>query len=248
VRGVRWRRSGTIFFQCARGIIRALLKRWHSKHGSGLLPHQAAAAFRKWLTEEGEKNPYIKHVTDFAKAVGLNLLLDLSVRNGDYDQCVKCALYFHALACSRGRFNYKELLGEQIINWAECTPAEQEAIARAALAPALNGCSIARDEEYEALIKLVKAQMHPGLMNDAHLVRAVLVASYCEFVQGRARLFLNWILGREEGSSIRKSTRPKCAATLSDREMINAYADWIMKHFLKDVSTNKDDMLMPDGT
>lgn len=246
VRGVRWRRSGVIFFQAARGIIRALLQRW-LKSDDYVSSSDRAAAFRKWLAQEGEKNPYIKHIADFAKAVGLNLLLDLSIREGDYDKCVKCALYFHALACSRGRFNYKDLLGEQIINWTECTPVEREAIAHAAFAPALNGCQLAIDEEYEALIKLFKAQLHPGLMNDAHLVRAVLLASYCEIVQGRAQLFLDWILEREEGSSSKKSSRPKEAATHKDREMINAYAAWITANFLKEAST-KDDMQMPDGT
>ena len=248
VRGTRWRRSGTIFFQAARGVTRSMLSRWRNSDSYSVESHKQGAAFRKWLIHQGELNPYVKHVTDFAKAVGLNLSLDLAMREGDYDKCVKCALYFHALACSRGRFNYKDLLGQQIINWAECTEAERKAIAAAAFAPALNGTKISRDEEYEALIKLVKAQMHPGLMNDSHLVRATLMASYCGIVQERANLFLRWVFDDGDALSAGNlSTRPKSASSLSDRAAINSYANWLLKNFIKQVNSPTEDMLMPDG-
>lgn len=241
VSGVRWRRSGTIFFQAARGIVRALLIVWHTTQGAAH-PNDVSL-FRRWLAMMAKREQPIKLLVDFVLAVGLNLYLDLSVRAGNYDACIKCAHHFHALACSRGRFNYKELLGEQIVNWAECSPEERAAIARAAISPAENGEGITRDEVYEALLKLTKvhdeidvvllltlaqAHLHPGLLKDEHLIRATLLASHGVLIERRAQLFLDWVLGTDGPTKARASTRPYSAASLKDREKINAYSAWFI--------------------
>ncbi len=99
------------------------------------------------------------------------------------------------------------------------------------------------------MIKQVKAHLHPGQLADVHLIRATLLASYCGGIEQRAKLFLDWILSRGAGRAkkTKQSSRPLDAATLKDREKINAYSEWIKDNFLKDASADQP-MTMPDGT
>lgn len=229
--GVRWRRSGVIFYQLARGMLRALLQKWLNEGGQGeARTHDAWARFAAWQREQFDAgNALVKFYTDFIRAVGRNLALDLAMRKGDYDECVKLAHQFHALACNRGRHNYKELLGEQIIKWAEEPTDVRELIERAAFTDAQNGFKISRDEAYEAMIKLVKAHLQPGHLADHNFVSAAMQASHYMNLEERLQSILDWLHNDLHVSPARASSRPQSASTATDREKIAAYTKLFAK-------------------
>ncbi len=222
VSGARWRRSGQIFFQAARGATRFLLNRW--KQESGGAPFDAET-FRTWLEAAGAGSAAIKHLADFCHAVGINLLLDLAMRDGNLELAISCATDFHALACSRGRWNYKVVIGDQRISWEEADAVERAALEQAMFVLAQSGNKIARDEAYEAVIKTIKAQMKPHLLGRADHVRcAVHLASAYRHLQARTIAMLDFMLERKEKA--RLSSRPE-KARRDDRDKIQRYADWL---------------------
>lgn len=222
VSGARWRRSGRIFFQAARGATRFLLTRW--KQESGGAPFDAEV-FRTWLDAARERSAAIKHITDFCHAVGINLLLDLAMRDGNMELAIICATDFHALACSRGRWNYKIVIGDQVISWEEADAVERAVLEQATFVLAQNGKKIARDEAYEAVIKGIKAQMSPHLLGrPEHITYSVQLATVYQHLQARTSAMLDFML--ERGKKARSSSRPQTAGP-DDLEKIAQYHQWL---------------------
>ena len=215
--GKRWRRSGNIGMHvhevqrvsCCSGICAA-----SATTGSSITTRSTAG----WRPRP--RTTHMGVIYGYMKAVALNLQLDDAIRRGDYDAVIKISAIFHWLTVSRGRNNYKEILADQLANWALSNEEERDAIKQATFCINHSGRFNALDETYESMLKIVKWFLRwttyaPSIAN---AINCTYAASFFT----RLKLELEQELGKARSKC--ESTRPHCVKTEHDRQRVNGYA------------------------
>jgi hypothetical protein len=225
--GKRWRRSGNIAIRVARGAIRFLLQ-WSldSLSNDELLD---CDAFHHWMVATAKVNPHVAIICGYTRAVALNLQLDDAVRRGCYEDVIKISAIFHWLTVSRGRNQYKEILAEQLAEWALSNEEERDTIEQATFCVNKSGRFNASDETYESMLKIVK-----NFLRGALHVRTFASAINCTYkanVFSRIKTQLDHDL--HAARPLQASTRPTCIKTELERQRVNAYAkafdEWVLR-------------------
>ncbi len=216
--GKRWRRSGNISMHVARGATRFLLQ-WYLR-SLGDDEQFDYDVFHRWLEAKAKNNSYVGVIYGYIKAVALNLELDEAIRRGDYDAVIKISAIFHWLTVSRGRNNYKEILAEQLADWALSSEEERDAIKQATFCINHSGRFNALDETYESMLKIVKQFLRRTTY--APSIANAINCTYASNFFMRLKLELEQELGKPQSKC--ESTRPRCVKTERDRQRVNGYA------------------------
>ncbi len=226
--GKRWRRSGNISIRVARGAIRFLLQ-WYLATRSNNDEPLNCDAFHRWMVVTGKVNPYVAIIGGYIRAVALNLQLDDAVRRGNYEEVIKISVIFHWLTVSRGRHQYKEILAEQIAEWALSNEEERDTIEQATFCVNKSGRFNASDETYESMLKIVKQFLRGAL--HARTIASAINCTYKANVFTRIKMQLDHDL--HAARPPQPSTRPSCIKTDQERQRVNAYAkafsEWVLR-------------------